>query len=1028
MVLERDSDIQLPQFVVLKASAGSGKTHALTLRIVQLLLSERIPGNRLRNVLAVTFSNNAAKEMKARTLEWLKAVCLGKEEETANVAALLSLDRDEIRERAERLLDEMIGQYADVQIQTIDSFMAGIFRASAIDLGYQPDFEIVMSGAPLLGAAFDFVLKDVKEGSALSGFLEGVIEGILETRPVESPYPWNPTSAILAELKDTGRALAATWTPLRLPNPWPAMRECKEEILDLSVRIEEMIHRSGIARNGNSTFPAIFALAGEDRFPEIIGKGLKTPPVRKCSGKDETLRQAFGEILMLWDSLGDAVRRYAMQYALACPIPYLAVHAHVQQVVERLKRQEEQVFIEDINRKLAGYIDGESVPDIYFRLGDTVTHFLIDEFQDTSPVQWRNLLPLIGNALAGRGSLFLVGDTKQAIYGFRNADFRIMKELSVKNPFPSAAYHVRELEVSRRSQGRLIAFGDRVFKDMLVADERYGDAARESGLTDYVQRPARGVEDKGYVEVREFERDDMEPEREAVHEILAGLRERGYGWKDIAVLTAENEDVVRITSWLNEREIPFISYSSLDARRRKITGEIIALLRFLDSPLDDLSFASFLAGEVFAEATRQVESALSPAEVRGFLFRSRDAQPLYKAFREAWPSAWEGLFEGLFRSTGYLSLYDLLSEFYRTFRVFDHFPREEATLARLLEAVKNFEGRGSNTLRDFLEYAESEESPEAEWDIAVPKETEAVRVMTVHKAKGLGFPVVILVLYGKQRRGFGNVPWEEGRNGVTLIRVNQSLADKVGEIGALYERLKMAEDVNSLNSLYVALTRAEAEMYILCVRKQGRNEHFHPCRFIPTAEYRPAERPAETYPGEREAVARLPLVHGEAEPERAAAGPGRLRIAERRRGECIHRVLSRIGYLDDMDEDRLAAIVEEEIASEEGLLAEGIGEILRDFFAIPEAAESFRRREGRSVESEKEYCDADGNLYRIDRVVIDAERVLVIDFKTGGERGSEEDHERQVEAYMRILSTLYRGRRIAGRLAYLDLRKVKEIG
>ena len=97
------------------------------------------------------------------------------------------------------------------------------------------------------------------------------------------------------------------------------------------------------------------------------------------------------------------------------------------------------------------YLNEEIVPDIYFRMGETIYHFLIDEFQDTSLIQWHNLFPLFENSLSQGGSLFVVGDTKQAIYGFRNADYTIMKEYERTNPFPSAAHYVKELTTSRRS-------------------------------------------------------------------------------------------------------------------------------------------------------------------------------------------------------------------------------------------------------------------------------------------------------------------------------------------------------------------------------------------------------------------------------------------------------------------------------------------------------------------------------------------------------------------------------------------------
>ena len=151
------------------------------------------------------------------------------------------------------------------------------------------------------------------------------------------------------------------------------------------------------------------------------------------------------------------------------------------------------------------------MPDVYFRLGEAIFHYLIDEFQDTSPIQWRNLLPFIENSLSQGGSLFVVGDTKQAIYGFRDADYRIMRGVEAHNPFPSAHQAVEELHTNYRSDGAVIAFSEEVFQRMLPGFRTYRKAGEESGLLDYTQAASKGREDRGFVETCMLPRDDREP-------------------------------------------------------------------------------------------------------------------------------------------------------------------------------------------------------------------------------------------------------------------------------------------------------------------------------------------------------------------------------------------------------------------------------------------------------------------------------------------------------------------------------------
>ena len=319
---------------------------------------------------------------------------------------------------------------------------------------------------------------------------------------------------------------------------------------------------------------------------------------------DSASEEAYERISGRWAEAGDLIGQYTSLYVRTCFTPYLKIYELFSEMIEVTKRRHGKVFIEDINRNLAEYLDAEIVPDVYFRIGETIFHFLIDEFQDTAPIQWRNLFPLIENSLSQNGSAFVVGDTKQAIYGFRNADFAIMKECESQNPFPSAAYAVQELRVNYRSLQSILDFNNRVFKEIVKGSETYREAGERSGLTDYVQEVREGRESRGYAEVTIVEKDtEAPPEREKIQSIVKELHTRGFRYGDIAILTQKNEDAVRATAWLNEEDIPFISYSSLDIRRRKITGEIVSLLTFLSSPTDDLSFATFVLGDIFTKAT-----------------------------------------------------------------------------------------------------------------------------------------------------------------------------------------------------------------------------------------------------------------------------------------------------------------------------------------------------------------------------------------------------------------------------------------
>jgi ATP-dependent helicase/nuclease subunit A len=1019
-VLESDTLIRLPSVTVLKASAGSGKTYRLTERYVQFLLSRRIPHNGLRNILAITFSNNASREMRAKVLEWLKRLHFRDPQRTADIAQIVDGGAELAAEAAGTTIEDILARYSDFQVRTIDSFMSTVFRASALDFGFSPEFQIVLESGPLFDYAFNVFLRETQEGSRRAALLDASIRMVLGLRSGEDAYSWDPVSPLLAEIKRIDSRVGALGAQPPLADPWPRLRALETSIGEGIQRVGRMVDASGLEARSRSRFPAWRAGARAGRFADLMGRGTKSVPMKKPAKSDVAAMGRWEEIAHAWEEVGLLVDEYAGAWARAYYRPAMGLHAELHSTLETVKRRQEKVFIDDISRTLGDYLTAQIVPDIYFRLGERVFHFLIDEFQDTSPLQWRNLFPLVENSLAMGGSLFAVGDTKQAIYGFRQADYTIMRALEAGSPFPSAGHVLGELHDSRRSRPRVLEVASEVFLRGAAGSEKYRAAAQRSGLDSWAQTPLAGS-DPGYAEVQILaRRDEDPPERRRIQEILAELHGRGYRWGDIAILAAKNDTVIRATSWLNEISVPFISFSNLDVRARAIAGELLALLGFLDSPPDDLSFATFILGHVFRRTLVERMGWSNDAPLHAFLVGSRSDRPLYKAFQKEFPQLWGELFAGLFRSAGYLPLYDLVSEAYATFDVFARVPREEATLAKLLEMVKVFESSGSNSLREFLGQAGDEGG---QWSIDVPRNADSVRAMTVHKAKGLGFPVVIVLLYGESSRGFEYTVLREG-GGVGLVKITRTTAERDPTLAALYDEEELKEKVDRLNGLYVALTRARREMYVIGVK---RDRDSFPFDLLPASGFPPLDDkgPAVGDDSPAEPVARL---RHHARPIPVSFGSGGLDREERRRGELVHRMLELVEYAGPGLEADLGAAADRaaQEAREESIGARAAAQALARMIRGTELGRFFEPAPGRTVLREKELCDETGRLFRVDRIVVDPDRVTVIDFKTGEEQPQE--HEEQVQGYMRILSTLHPRLPVAGMIAYVDLGTMRRVG
>jgi ATP-dependent helicase/nuclease subunit A len=1023
-IIEKDSGLKFPHFTVLKASAGSGKTHMLTERFVQFILSDKIARNGLRNILAITFSNNAAKEMRERIIEWLKLLHFEDRELTEQMIAAVSIERDELAGRAGKMVEEVLRDYADFEVRTIDSFMTSIFKTSAIDFGFNAEFDILMNNDPLMAYSFDLFLRNIRKDTKEAEGLLGIIAAIQEGKQGQEAFMWDPSSVLLEEVKGLYGKLSATGkNPIR-EDYRRAFDDIKKEIRTEIEGLEKTVLRSGLVKRTNSSFDTVLGLVREGRFADLIGKGLKTPPVNKPGKGQSALQSSFDQIVGRWDTIAGLINTYIALRVRSRSTPYLKVYESFKEIVESVKRRQGKIFIEDISKDLAEYLNEEIVPDIYFRMGETIYHFLIDEFQDTSLIQWQNLFPLFENALSQGGSLFVVGDTKQAIYGFRNADYTIMRESERTNPFPSAMHYVKELTTSRRSPKKVLDFNEKIFKEAVAQNEKYREAGARSGLTDYVQH-ARDGGPAGYAEVVLQERDDeTPPERRVIQDLVADLRSRGFRYGDIAILTRRNEDVIKASLWLNEKDIAFISYSNLDIRRRKITGEIVALLSFLDSPMDDLSFSTCITGEFFGSLLRADHPDITPGRLGEFLFRYRETPPLYKSFQKEFPLLWEKYFAGLFRAAGYFPLYDLVTEAYALFRVFETLGDEEAALVKILEAVKEFEGAGYNSVRDFLEFAGDSGSGESEWNMDVPKALDAVKVMTIHKAKGLGFPAVIVLLYEGRNRGLDYII-EEEEDGIRLLKINKKtmLSDPAFE--RLYKEEATKETVNRLNSLYVAFTRAKEELYVVGVK--GRSETF-PFDLLPAGDFAAGVKPERGDIPEEKSSGVISVRHYRKQIEAEVRTDEMISVGEKTRGEFIHRVLYGVEYLcEDMDgllEDiigRVAAATASEPA------AEGVKELLLRLLGRREIATYFEPHPGREVRREQEFSDEEGHLFRMDRIVIDPDRVTILDFKTGGTGGTEEKYRAQMRKYMKIAKDIYPGRRMEGRIVYIDLGEIRTL-
>ncbi|MGQ9579145.1 MAG: UvrD-helicase domain-containing protein [Candidatus Aminicenantales bacterium] len=1060
ILLNPDTAIAFPEFVLLKASAGTGKTHALTLRFTQFLLSERIKNNDPRQMLAITFTRNAAREMKMRVIQWLKDCYFGREETLSQVKELVALSEENLKARAQLILETLLSRYTDFQVMTIDSFMAEVFRASAVDLGVSPDFEITLNASPFIDYAFYRFLRKVTPSSAEGKRLAEVVASLQALSKTDAAFVWDPTSEIKDKFIELYSQLEAMNRQPRLEDRTEELAGIQEKVQRAATSLEKKVEDGELASRQMAAFWSMLPKIKKGYLNDLLDKTWDSPPFKQPRSGNERQNRAYESALSQWQEFLATVNAYKKLYAQTFFFPFLRTYVDLISLLAEVKKEKGVVFLEDINRRLASYLSQGIVPDVYFRLGERIYHYLIDEFQDTSPLQWTNLRPLIENSLSQGGSLFIVGDSKQAIFGFRKADYEIMMNLEKgREFFSSVETQVKELIFNRRSRKEILDFVQLIFPHGIKKLKKYAAQAAKSGLDDYEvavseARPL-GPQPPGYVEVHFIDRQKESAEakngeeganetedeladqesrvKSRVQAIIAELKARGYRFSDMAILTYRNEKAIQVAAWLNEQKTPFIPFSALDIRKRRVIKEILALLRFLDFPPDNLSLSTCLLGELFTRKLAREGELFNHQTFHDFFFRCHLNQdyPAYAALRRQYPTIWQNYFEPLFKSVGYLPLYDLTTQLYRLFNIFDLFPEEEAALVRFLEVIKEFEGTGKNSLREFLLFASETEGDESVWTIAVAPEVEAVRIMTIHKAKGLGFPVVILLLY-PERKIYPLFYLEEGESSdegsaVRVLKLNKSIAQASPELASVYEQFQIKDDVNRLNTLYVALTRARRELYVIAVR--GKRKEFPIDIFEElalTQDYRyaakekkpPAKRKKEELAGKTAATLKIPATFSLPLAEEKS-----LRREETRRGEIIHSLLATIEYIDQgFDLSLASSAAKLKKVNPQLEIPQEIINLLSSFLTDAALRPYFEPKEGRVVFREMELVGQEGALYRADRVVIDPDLITVIDFKSGRIREDriKEAHRNQLRNYQQILREVYPEKAVQGLLVYLD--------
>jgi len=1041
--------LKFPSVDVVEASAGSGKTYALAKRYVRLITYphknlEDIP---LKAILAVTFTNKATIEMKQRILEFLKKVALddfSDAREREDISSSIASDFETAQKKAFKAMEEIIRHYNYFQVQTIDSFINTLLSGCSFHLGFASNFRIKEEYRAYLEYSLDRLIDRVEGDKVISGVFQDFLKYYLFVENKEGWFFKQDILSLIESLYNYSNTYGGAFTSPKL-DAGDILKK-KREIIGHIDKIREAAPDGTNGRfissldsflaNNEKTFDIdrLSSFFAHKEFP--VKKGVKRP----------------AGITKMWNKLRKDLAELCMWESFALFKPYIRIFKLALEEFRRIAGGEDIVFLQELNMHAHGLLgdEGITVPELYYRLATRFHHYLIDEFQDTNRLQWKNVFPMVEEALSSGGSLFYVGDKKQAIFRFRGGDVSLFD--SVQKDFKDYSPTQKVLSMNYRSRREIVEFNNEIFSapNLKRFMKESDDAQREPlGLSENdIEKVLNVFSDSrqewkeenagGYVKIESFNASNAD-ERDAfmrgrIISLIRELKNR-FSYGDLAILLKENRDVKLFSSWLIEETVPVESEKTLNIREHHLIKELISLLKFLNSPIDNLSFASFITGEIFKKA-----SGVSADAVRDFLFRLRVRGKrakgiyLYTEFRGSYPEVWRDLMEELFKNVGYIPLYELLTTILGKFKAMENFPEYQGFFMRLLELIKEKE-EDYPSISKFLEHFDEIEEKDLFVRMA---HADSVTITTIHKAKGLEFPVVIIpflelgVAIGSGGAGYRKpyVVKQADDNTLQLIQLKKKYGAYSSRLAADYKDEYIRSMIDGLNSLYVAMTRAKYEMFLFMPsRTSGKNNIVR--TLIP---YESHKRGRETASGETDKEEK-PLMSLPCSKYSDWIGvlkdefitPSQLINREKMmKGEVLHFILSFIGNLAVDDKDQCLRMAQK-MARLRYPYTKDLDEYISVVRGLVEDKkfEPFFYLKSGSVFQEKEVVDSYGDTKRMDRLIVLPEEALIVDYKST--RDEFEKYREQMSGYMKITRELYPRSKVSGFLIYLEDLSLEEI-
>ncbi|WP_373462689.1 UvrD-helicase domain-containing protein [Chryseobacterium sp. W4I1] len=1032
-------------YTVINASAGSGKTYALVQRLLMICLRYPNQQQSIRNILALTFTNKAANEMKERILSWLGNFSADNYAENGDLKNIqkafeadgLKITIDELHYRSKKLLDYVLHNYSTLNIGTIDRFNSRLVRSFSYELGLAKNFNLEIDAEPFLIEAVDKMLDQIGENDNISNSFMDYVDYSLENneRINLNKNLYDSAKEFVKDIHYEHLKSNKSFDDTNYENIKNTLRkeivQNKKQSAEIAKRSVELFQSRNIeiedfaqGKNGiGGFFTKVLDFYNQKRpgfpFPTTLEESVVNNYRKGASSKSKSKEP---EILEILDQLLDNRMQLIILYIetqkkekiLSALLP-LKVNKDIQDELKKIEEENDLVLLSKFNILINENLKDEPSAFIYEKVGSQFQHYFFDEFQDTSELQWQNFVPLRDHSVSTEYTSFtLVGDPKQSIYRFRGGESKLMLDIINKKEFSPKEADLLVLKDNWRSAKNIVQFNNELYRYHATdLEEEHRNIFGE----DAEQSPRSQIDGRVKVSLIEnltnedFYNDTSEKMRKDIQESL----DNGFKFSDITILCRGNFDIFSYSQKLGNLKVNYrgeetnIKTISDKGLTLELSNTLKAVVEFLQWEINPKNKANLIMMMYYLNTLGRIQMTDFTLEMKEILEIETHEEILQfvqnkyalKLKQENFPR---------------FNLYNFVEYYINEFAVEN---KETDFLLNFLEMLFNFTQNAGASTKEFLKYWDEEASA---YTIQASENIDAVQIMTIHKSKGLEFPIVFIPMMNKNRDNeFTN--WFDTNNNDALKSVNINQFSKNLEV--YDEEIEIFNKKNSYKNLidrlclqYVATTRPVEQLFFYLQKANKTSNNLELLEFFNGKNTEGADEfdLYEVHPEmlkkhskdktslfKTKDIQNLKNINENRSSIKVATPSKNYQVRNEkvRIGLFVHELLSKINTEKDTAKVLESYVLNGQITLEEkNEIQETLVQIIRKY------AEFFDEKW--EVINEKDIMISErgqSRIFRPDRILKGKEGYVIVDFKTGEQT---EKNEQQIERYKNILESLGR--------------------